>query len=75
MKTVPNAPYKCLLEAAGLGEKKVVISDVECSTSEFHDQLLKSYPKLANGGRFEFLRCIPNTSDLALIPFVRIFTA
>ena len=37
-----NAPYKCLLEAVGLGEKKVVISDVECSTSEFHDQLLKS---------------------------------
>ena len=69
MKRVPNAPYKCLLEAAGFGEKKVVISDVECSTSEFHDQLVESYPKLAIGGGFEFPRCIPNTRDLELIPF------
>ena len=58
-----------LLEAAGLREKKVVISDVDCSTSEFHDQLVESYPKLASGGGFEFLRCIPNTRDLELIPF------
>ena len=49
---------------AGLGEMRVDIPNVECSTKEFHEVILKSYPKLREGGGFEFLQCIPNSRVL-----------
>ena len=41
---------------AGLGEK-IVVPDVDCTTEEFHEILMQSFPKLRNGGGFELLRC------------------
>ena len=64
---VPNAVYKCLLEAAGLGEKKIVIPDAYCTATELNEELMRAFPKLRDSGGFEFLRCIPNTRDLELI--------
>ena len=53
-----------ILVLAGL---KIQISDVDCTTDEFHSILTNSFPKLKNCGGFELLRCIPSTRDLELI--------
>ena len=66
---VPNAVYKCLLEAAGLGEKKLVIPDIYSTAIEFNEDLIKIFPKLRDAGGFEFLRCVPNSRDLELIDY------
>ena len=49
---------------AGLGEKKVEFPDVNCSTQEFYEQVMSCFPKLANAGGFELLRCVANTKML-----------
>lgn len=64
---VPNAAYMYFLEAAGPGEKKLVIPDVDCSALDLNEVVVEAFPKLIDGGGFEFLRCIPNTRDLKLI--------
>lgn len=58
---------KLILEEAGLGEKLVVIPDLDCSPERFHQVLLDAYPKLGFGGGFELLRCRPKSRDLLLI--------
>lgn len=55
------------LEDAGLGEKVVVIPDLDCSPASFHRVLLEAYPKLEEGGGFELLRCRPKSRDLLMI--------
>ena len=52
------------LVQAGLGEKKVVIPDIDCSQKEFYDVLIKTFPKLQGIGGFDLLRCIPNSKEL-----------
>ena len=56
------------LSLAGLGEKKIQIYDVDCSTEAFHEILINAFPKLKTCGGFELLRCVPSTRDLELIP-------
>ncbi len=56
-----------ILTLVGLGEKKVQIPDVDCSTEEFHAVILQSFPKLKDCGGFELLRCVPSTRDLEII--------
>lgn len=58
---------KMLLEEAGLGEKTVVIPDIDCDPEDFHSLILSAYPKLRDGGGFELLRCKPNLRDLLVI--------
>ncbi len=41
---VPSFAKKEELLLAGLWEKKVVIPDVDCSTQEFHDSILETFP-------------------------------
>lgn len=53
--------------AAGLGEKKIVIHDIDCSWDEFKNTILQSFPKLADCGGFDFLRCLPNSKTLEVI--------
>ena len=55
---------KEVLVEAGLGEKKVDISDVDCSPQEFQQQLIKVFPKLKHAGGFELLRCLSNLKSL-----------
>ena len=55
---------KEVLVAAGLGEKKVEIPDVNCSAHEFHQLLIKAFPKLERSGGFELLRCLANSKVL-----------
>ena len=65
---VPAPVMKEDLLLARLGEKKIVIPDVDCTTLLFHDVLVEAFPKLKNAGGFELLHCIPNTRDLEGIP-------
>lgn len=57
------------LVLAGLGERKVTISDINCSPQEFQETLLTVFPKLRSGGGFELLKCTASTRLLELIPF------
>ena len=67
-KRVPGtAAERELLVAAGLGEKKIVIPNINCSWSEFKDEIFAAFPVLNGCGGFEFLRCISNTKELELI--------
>ncbi|XP_019859560.1 PREDICTED: uncharacterized protein LOC109587781 [Amphimedon queenslandica] len=61
-----RAARECLI-LAGLGEKKIQITNVDCSTAEFHVKLIESFPKLEFCGGFELMRCIPQTRQLELI--------
>ncbi len=64
-KKVPCSVYaRNVLASAGLGEKKTVIPDIECSAKDFNEIIISSFSKL-NG--FELLRCVPNTKDLESI--------
>lgn len=66
---VPTSLYaKESLTFAGLGEKKIVIPDVDCTTEEFHEVLISSFPQLRNAGGFELMRCLPSSRDLEIIP-------
>ena len=64
-KTVPTGgAEREQLAQAGLGEKKIIIEDVECSVREFRDALTKEFPKLSGCGGYDLLRCIPNSKSL-----------
>lgn len=67
-KRVPaTAAERELLVAAGLGEKRVLVPNVNCSWYDFKEIILTAFPNLNDCGGFEFLRCISNTKDLELI--------
>ena len=67
-KRVPcsGAEREALVQA-GLGEKKICVTNVECSSEQFKSDIISSFPKLDGCGGFEFLRCIPNTKELEVI--------
>lgn len=53
---------------AGLGEKKVVVPDVDsCSPREFQHILVTAFAKLDGCGGFDLLRCVPNSKNLEVI--------
>ena len=65
---MPSTGYaRETLVAAGLGEKKIVVQDIESGWEEFRSLIIDEFPKLGNCGGFEFMRCIPNTKDLEAI--------
>ena len=49
---------------AGLGEKEIIFSDVNCSAEQFQNTLFRSFPQLRDGGGYQLLKCLPNTRDL-----------
>ena len=54
------------LEACGLGEK-VISTEMHSSAEELHRLIMNTYPKLANCGGYELLRCYGNSRTLSLI--------
>lgn len=58
---------KMALEEAGLGEKTILLPDVDCDPEDFHTLILGTYPKLREGGGYELLRCKPASRDLIII--------
>ena len=65
--TLKTAAAKILHENVGLGEKKLTISNIDFRSSDFHAELIEAFPKLKDGGGFEFLKCLPNKRDLELV--------
>ena len=59
---------KEVLVQAGLGEKKVEVSE-SSSTKAFHDELIRSFPKLQSAGGVELMRCLPNSRSLEPISY------
>ena len=62
-----TAAERELLVAAGLGEKRIQIPNINCSWNDFKGIILTAFPSLNDCGGFEFLRCVSNTKDLELI--------
>jgi len=62
-----TAAERELLVAAGLGEKRVLIPNINCSWNDFRGLIVRAFPSLSGCGGFEFLRCISNTKDLEMI--------
>ena len=52
-----------LLEA-GLGEKEIEFDDLNIDAEEFRDLLISHYPRLSEGGGFQFHKCSPNSRKL-----------
>ena len=59
-----TALQKDRLISAGLGEKKIVFSDIDCTAEEFKDILYTNFPKLVDGGGYQLCKCKPNTRQL-----------
>ena len=49
---------------AGLREKKISFSNIDCSPKEYHDKLCSVFPKLMEAGGFEFMRRCSNSRML-----------
>ena len=60
------AAREVLLEA-GLGEKRVVIPDVDMEAKDFFRVIVEHFPKLDGCGGFELLKCISNSRNLEVI--------
>ena len=55
---------KDALLGAGLGEKKIVVENVDCSGEEFCELLHAAFPKLKDSGGFIFAKCKCNSRFL-----------
>ena len=55
-----------LLEA-GLGEKKVCISDIDATADDFRSVMFEAYPKLKNAGGFLFAKGRSNSRSVELL--------
>ena len=58
------------LHEAGLGEKKILFTNVDCNAEDYREKLLEEFPKLKDGGGFELLRCSANSRVLEPISSV-----
>ena len=61
---------KMLCWKLGLGEKKIVVEDVDCLGEDFHELLYVVFPKLKDSGSFIFAKCMSNSQFLE--PFLSI---
>ena len=65
---VPCSAYdRKLLVGAGLGEKKAVLPNLDCSPENFDLFITSLFPKLDGCGGYDLLRCVPNTKSLEVI--------
>lgn len=66
---VPTTPSaRMLLKEAGLGEKSLIIDDINCDARTFRQIILNNFPKLKAAGGFELLRCMHNSRELEVLP-------
>lgn len=69
--TIPTtAAEKERLICAGLGEKKVVFDDIDCSAGEFRETLFTAFPKLKEGGGYQLCKCKRNSRELETLSSV-----
>ena len=60
---MPSPRVIMLLKAADLGEKQLTIG-LRASAEQLHSKILMTFPRLSDGGGYEFLRCFPNSRQL-----------
>ena len=63
----PTPIEKAELYRAGLGMKLLMLLQY-ADAWEFHEEILKKFPKLADGGGYELLRTCANSRELTVIP-------
>ena len=63
----PTPIEKAELYRAGLGMKLLLLLQY-ADAWEFHEEILKEFPKLAGGGGYELLRTCANSRELTVIP-------
>ena len=54
---------------AGLGEKSLMVPNIDCSPDDFLEFIMDEFPKLREGGGIEFLKCIQSSRKLEVIPY------
>ena len=64
-KYIPDTSERTVLKLAGLGEKKFAVF-AYATAVELQDELVREYPKLANGGGYELLRA-PESGSRELV--------
>ena len=52
------------LFSAGLGEKEIEFPRLEATADEFREILYEAFPRLKDGGGYQFLKCVPNSRQL-----------
>lgn len=63
-KVPTSAAYKDDLLKAGLGEQTIEFEVLDAGPEEFRDFIYEKFPKLRQGGGYEFCRCLPNSRQL-----------
>ena len=56
--------YKDALFRAGLREKDIQFHNLDASPEEFREVIFDAYPKLKEGGGYQFLKCVANSRNL-----------
>ena len=64
-RSIPDANERTMLKLAGLGEKRFSVFAYG-SSAELQDDLIREFPKLADGGGYELLRA-PETGSRELV--------
>ena len=63
--TIPTtAVQKDLLVGAGLGEKKIHLTNIDCAAELFQEILYNHFPRLCAGGGYQLFKCTPNSTEL-----------
>ena len=64
-KKVPTTEVeRNVLFEAGLGRKEVEFDSLDMDSQEFRDFISESFPRLREGGGYQFCRCKPNSREL-----------
>jgi len=62
----PTSTERSYLQKSGLGYRKLQLLITD-NAEEVRDKICKEYPKLAEGGGYELLRCLPNCRRLEIL--------
>ena len=54
----------------GLGEKEIEFSELDMNADQFKQVLLTEFPSLNKAGGYQFLKCLPNSRKLEVLPAV-----
>ena len=52
---------------AGLGEREVEFESLDMTQEDFKELIFASFPRLTEGGGFQFLKCMPNSRNLEVL--------
>ena len=69
-RKTPTSAEKDILTLSGLSEKVITFPSMEADKNQVQNIILSTFLKFNySSGGFEFMRCLPNSKDLKVIPF------